>query len=114
MNGIYSTDHKLIAQRVKQARLFAKYTQAQLAEKVGVSTNALAKLEVGLMNPSLMTLVKISNVLECNINFFLTATQEKSPDVEIDSFLISIIPTLTQKEKEFALYFISGLRVYKE
>ena len=60
MDYKYKVDYPLIAKRVKEARKFAGLTQEQLAEKIDISANAVAKLENNLMTASLQTLVNLS------------------------------------------------------
>ena len=49
MDYQYKVDYPLIAKRIKEARKLAGLTQEQLAEKIEISTNAVAKLENNLM-----------------------------------------------------------------
>lgn len=45
------------------ARLRAKLTQAQLAERMGLKQSAIARLESGRQMPTLTTLLKLTEVL---------------------------------------------------
>jgi transcriptional regulator with XRE-family HTH domain len=59
------TDRAIIlelGERVKQYRINAKYTQAQLAEKAGVDRRTLQKLEYG-ENPNMLTFIQILRAL---------------------------------------------------
>ena len=71
MDYKYKLDYPFIAKRVKEVREAAKLTQAEFAEKIGISTNAVAKLETNRMTTSLWTLVNIANVLHIDINYSL-------------------------------------------
>ncbi len=55
-----------IRKRRKQYRL----TQKQLADICGLSNSYLSDIEVGRTNPSLKTLEKLSEALECRIKDF--------------------------------------------
>jgi len=57
---------------IKQAREKKGYTQIQLAELVNISKNMIGKLEINCANPSLKTTLAIANVLEVDINFFVS------------------------------------------
>ena len=48
MDYQYKVDYPLIAKRIKEARKLAGLTQEQLAEKLNVSQNTIAKIECGL------------------------------------------------------------------
>ena len=67
----YKLNYSFIAKRVKQAREAAHLTQAELAERIDISTNAVAQLETDRMHPKLQTLLNIANVLQLDINYFL-------------------------------------------
>lgn len=52
-----------IGQRIRKARLAAKVTQEQLAERAGVGTTHISHIETGNSVPSLKLLVDILNAL---------------------------------------------------
>lgn len=56
-------DYAEIGQRVRKARLAAKITQEQLAEKVGVGTTHISHIETGNSIPSLKLFVDVLNAL---------------------------------------------------
>ena len=79
MDYKYKLDYHLISKRIKDARKLSGLTQEQLAEKIGISTNAVAKLENNLMTASLQTLVNIANVLNIDMNtLFLQSTDAEA------------------------------------
>ena len=108
----YKLDYGLISQRIKAARKAARLTQAELAEKIGISTNAVAKLETNVMNASLQTLLNIANVLDIDINYLLRDTDESGADSSsLDPYLNSVIQGLSAREKSFLIHTISGLKL---
>ena len=52
-----------IAREVINARLSARLTQAQLAERMGTTQTAIARLESGKQMPSMKTLCKIGQAV---------------------------------------------------
>ena len=50
--------------RIAYLRKRKKLTQAQLAEQLGISAQAVSKWESGISCPDIMTLVPLSQVLE--------------------------------------------------
>ena len=112
MDYNYKVDYPLIAKRVKEARKFAGLTQEQLAEKIDISANAVAKLENNLMTASLQTLVNLSNVLGIDINYLLCEEYTAPQETSRDAFLDSLIHGLSQREKEFVIHVIHGLKLY--
>lgn len=59
--------HERIGRRVKAMRVLRGVTQAQLAEKTGMSTQTLSNLELGKVNCRLDTLRAVETALECTL-----------------------------------------------
>lgn len=55
--------NKIIAQKLKQARLKNGHSQAQLAKNADMNSNYYAKIERGEIKPSVNTLEKIIKAL---------------------------------------------------
>ena len=62
--------NKSAAKLVKDARISKGLTQTELAEKTGVHSNTIAKIEQGIQQPSYPTIKKLSKVLDIDINDF--------------------------------------------
>lgn len=109
----YKLDNQALAAKVRAARKAAHMTQAELAEKIDISTNAVAKLETNLMSISLQTLVNIANVLDIDLNYLLSAEESRNtaPDTS-DMFLESMIHSLSIRDKTFVIHMINGLKAY--
>lgn len=113
MEYLYKLDYPNIAKRIKKLRKSADLTQAELAEKINISTNAVAKLENNLMAPSLQTLVNIANILNADMNYLLRDEQSiSSEEMYIDLILDSLIQKLSCKDKEFVVHMINGMKLY--
>ena len=108
----YKLDYGRIAARVKAARKSADMTQAELAERIGISTNAVAKLENNLMTASLQTLISISNVLNVDINYFFA--DDSTEETGVDRLIIAMIKELSPKDKRFIVHMIHGLKLYMQ
>lgn len=109
----YKLDYQAIAQRVKAARKAAQITQAELAERINISTNAVAKLETNLMNISLQTLINIANALDIDVNYLLSDNANiGGKDTNTDVFLESLIKNLSMRDKTFIIHTINGLKAY--
>ncbi len=89
-------DKKLIAKVIQDARRNAKLTQAELAEKIGISEKHLSKIETGKNFPALDTFFRIINVLNLSLgDFGLNNISETYPNKE---FLQKIINTSSKKQ----------------
>ena len=112
MDYQYKVDHALIATRIKAARKQAGLTQEQLAEKIDISTNAVAKLENRLMSASLQTLVNICNTLHLDFNYLLCEDYGTREDTDRSVFLEHLFRTLSPREQDFIIYVMNGLKIY--
>lgn len=68
----------LLGNRIKQLRKNLKLTQAQLADKAGLSTNFIALLEKGKRSASVDTLFRISKVLKVELKELFDFPEKKT------------------------------------
>ena len=61
---------KLLGKRIKQIRKNAGFTQEKLSELIGIATGPLSTIESGRSFPSLVTLEKISQILNVEMKAF--------------------------------------------
>lgn len=70
-------DNNMIGQRIKEQRLIKNLTQKQLAVAAKINGN-ISELENNKYLPSAETLLNISKVLDCSIEWILTGENQKS------------------------------------
>ena len=63
-------DNASVAEKIKSAREKAGLTQAQLAEKVGTTSQNISQYERGIRNPKYNTLEKIARSLGVDVEYF--------------------------------------------
>ena len=63
-------DNDSVAEKIKSAREKAGLTQAQLAEKVGTTSQNISQYERGIRNPKYNTLEKIARSLGVDVEYF--------------------------------------------
>ena len=71
-------DYKLIGERIKIVRLKNKLTQEDLAEKLGISTAFLSRIERGSSQINLKRLVEICTLLDISPVYLLNGINQKS------------------------------------
>ena len=79
-------DFKAIGLKIKERRKSLGITQESIA-----NASHISNIECGRANPSLTTLIKIANLLQCSVDYFISAEytykhdpeKEKSLDEEI-------------------------------
>ncbi len=62
-----------IGKRIQQLRKQARYTQESFAEKTGLSLSYVAMIEIGKKTPTIETLHKIAQALDCDLAEFFSA-----------------------------------------
>ncbi len=76
---------KQIGARLRELRVNAGYTQAELAEKVGCETSTIGHCEIGKDRISLTLLSKIADTLEIELYKFFIAREVKTDEKTINS-----------------------------
>ena len=64
-------DFKNIGSKIKERRNALGITQEHIASILDVNPSHISNIENGRANPSLTVLVKIANILECSVDFFI-------------------------------------------
>lgn len=67
LGGDMKTTRQLLGARIKEIRKLREISQEQLAEKVGLDSKFISKIEVGRSSPSLETIENIARALEVEI-----------------------------------------------
>lgn len=65
-------DFKTIGLKIKERRQELGITQEQIANSLDVNPSHISNIECGRANPSLTALVRIANVLECSVDYFIS------------------------------------------
>lgn len=65
-------DFKAIGLKIKERRQALGITQERIANILDVNPSHISNVECGRANPSLTALVKIANILECSVDYFIS------------------------------------------
>ncbi|MFI3326164.1 MAG: helix-turn-helix transcriptional regulator [Clostridia bacterium] len=84
--------------RLKLLRLNKKLTQAQLAERIGVTKSMISAYETSMRLPSFDVLIKLAYELKITTDYLLGVDKRNDLD----------IPSLTDKQKEAILTMINA------
>ena len=63
---------KAIGLKIKERRQSLGITQEHIANVLDVNPSHISNIECGRANPSLTALVKIANILQCSVDFFIS------------------------------------------
>lgn len=64
-------DFKVIGMKIKERRLSQGITQEYIANQLDVNPSHISNIECGRANPSLTALVRIANILQCSVDYFI-------------------------------------------
>lgn len=95
-------DYGLMGKRVQQARKAKRYTQAELAEMIKMSSKNLSQLERGMTGISLSTLIGICKALDISADYILFGIENENKNA-IDIMLSE----LSEKEQIYAENLLS-------
>ena len=74
------TLNKRIGARIADRRKATGLTQAQVAEAMGLSNDAISRMERGNIMPTVQRLVQLSELFDCETADFLTQSSPTLPD----------------------------------
>jgi transcriptional regulator with XRE-family HTH domain len=98
---------RILSANIKHYRGLRGWSQAALAEKIGISTNFLADIETGKSWVSSLTLAKLANIFE--IAVYELFKSEKTPADEtkeavknlVDDLSVSLVHSLNQLSQKY-------------
>ncbi len=95
----------MVGTRIKQRRDELHLTPKDIKSLSGIGSGHLSEMETGKKLPSTPTLIKLSEVLECSIDWILTgrSSQSECSDAGLsnrDSEIISLFNKLTPDDQE--------------
>lgn len=78
--------------RIKQLREEFKFSQTDLAKKLGGAPSSIAMYEKGDRKPSMKVLVKLSEIFDCTIDYILCKSDIRNPEkINIDDIDVSFL-----------------------
>lgn len=108
-----------LAERIENLRTQKNMSQVNLATLIGISQESISAMERGVSNPKLSTLLKMSEVLECSIDYLVGVSDIKSPAIDYNllgphqKHLINNFKTCNLREREILL-LLSDLLANKQ
>ena len=81
---------KEMAQRIKAQRKNLGYTQDEMAALLDLSASSYTKIENAFQNPSLETLIKLSQELKMSIDYMIFGEQNREKDMRLNDALTAV------------------------
>lgn len=104
-----------IGNRIKERRKELGLSQTEIDEKCGISSGALSKIENGKTTPSIIAFYKLSQVLNCDINWLATGFSSNFQNntlCKLEDELLKNFRILPDDEQKEILEFIT-FKIYK-
>ena len=101
-------DKELIGKKIRQIRKERGFSQEELSEKIDISPRHMCTIENGNSFPSIETFVKISEILDIDINEFFNL-KNKTND-ELRNTIYNLIQTSTIQELHLIKDIISAIQ----
>ena len=79
-------DKEIIGQKIRQIRIERGFSQEKLSEKIDISPRHMCTVENGNSLPSLETFVKISQILDIDINDFFNLTPRNTDKLRTEIY----------------------------
>lgn len=80
-------DFKEIGKRIKERRQSLGITQEFIANHLDINPSHISNIEGGRANPSLTAIIKIANVLNCSVDYFISHEYTFDVNTEKDKTL---------------------------
>jgi transcriptional regulator with XRE-family HTH domain len=90
----------VLGERIKNLIKEKKWHQAELAEKISADARQISRYEKGKINPSVETLVRISQVFGVSIDYLLVENAPKKPFQLDDKELLKYLEDIQNLEEE--------------
>ena len=98
----------IFIERLKKIRDEFGVSQEQLAEKLNISRQAVAKWEAGTAMPDISNLIEISNIFQVSIDYLLKDTNCSTTAIEAKCENFEIISFLAEAKKNTYANFSAG------
>lgn len=107
-------DYNLIGRNIKKERAKQKLTQEQLSEKIGISTNFLACIEIGVRHGSFETYAKIAQALCVTLDTLITDASTESKSNPLKERLNYYFDSVQPQEQRLIIKLVKDIAdIYK-
>ena len=96
-----------IGKRIAEARINRNITQEHLEELSGLSVSTISRIETGKYMPTIENLLKLSEILDVGLDYFLYDLLPQSPAIQ-DA--VSIMNQMGERQTE---YIVKILKIYQ-
>lgn len=105
-------DKEIIGQKIRQIRIERGFSQEKFSEKIDISPRHMCTIENGNSLPSLETFVKISQILDIDINDFFNLTPRNTD--KLRTAIYELVQTSSVPELHLIKDLILAVRKNRE
>lgn len=105
-------DYKLIGSRIQERRIKQGLTQEAVAEKAGITTVYMSKIENGHVKPTLDRLDSICRIIGCDFGALFSQTSPESSDYQCER-VVQLFQTCAPEIKPVAINLLKQLSEIK-
>lgn len=98
-----TVDYEEIGKNIKLYRIRRELKQAQLAERVGVSSQHISHIECGRTKLGMSLLIQISEVLSVDLYTLLGSNVQSRPDISFNIELANLLKDATTEQQSLCL-----------
>ena len=98
-----SVDFKALGAKFREKRLQLGLTQEKVAERIGIDDGSYSRIERGVFQVGVETLVKIADLYDLSLDYLLLDSTQRSSDEKLLTELDNIFRDKTPAETKFLL-----------
>ena len=98
---------EFVGQAIARQRIRSKLSQEQVAEKLGIGSEAVSRIERGVVMPNIERLIELATVFGCETADLLTEGSTRQEDQA--RRLQGLLSTLSQDDRALVLEFVERL-----
>lgn len=98
-------------ERIKELRAARRMTRQQLAEQIGLSVDALRKIEAGVNGAKIDTLVSIAELFHITLDYLVCGCERKA---EVDDLLVGLEEKEVQFIRNMVLNAVDNMKLLTE
>lgn len=98
---------KIVGKAIAKYRQSAGFTQAQVAELLNMSIDAISRMERGIIMPSVARLIELADIFQCEAADLLTASSPRSQDQS--QYLLHLLNQLNEQERTQLVNIIEAM-----
>ena len=98
---------EMVGQAIARQRVRCKLSQEQVAERLGIGSEAVSRIERGIVMPNVERLVELANVFGCETADLLNEGSSRPEDQA--RRLYDLLSTLDMRDRTLVMGMVEGL-----